>query len=254
MQKRSIVTKNIMLKDLIASLQFISIIPVGAKGGFDPKAITRGFPLAGLVLGLCVAVFDAAALLIWPKPLVAILDVVVLAILTGAFHIDGIADAADGLYGQFSKEKALSIMKDSRVGAMGLVAVVCVLAVKWAGISHTENSRFLWLVIIPAYARGGMIWGMKYLPYARDDKGTGKSFFEQPIVTSDFYAMAILIFLSLFLGFKAILLNMVFIALVFCILMFYKRKLGGITGDLLGAMTEITEAGLFLMASAGGVL
>jgi adenosylcobinamide-GDP ribazoletransferase len=71
-----------------------------------------------------------------------VLDVVLLAAITGAFHLDGLADMADGLYGQREREKALAIMKDSRVGAMGLVAVACVLLVKTVGLGSIDHARF----------------------------------------------------------------------------------------------------------------
>ena len=127
----------------LASLQFISAIPLGKPRPFDPKGIIDYFPLAGLAIGLVVALFDLIAASIWPPLVASVLDVVLLASITGAFHLDGLADAADGLYGHHERENALAIMKDSRVGAMGLVAVVCVLLTKAAALGHVNYPRFL---------------------------------------------------------------------------------------------------------------
>lgn len=236
----------------IASLQFITTLPLGRPRPFDPKGIIVHFPLAGLTIGLFLALVDHAASLILPPLVVAAVDVAVLAAVTGALHLDGLADMADGLYGRRDKEKALAIMKDSRVGAMGLVAVICVLLVKTAALAHVQHARFLALMIVPAYARSAMIVGMRVLPYARGPEGTGSPFFETPIVAADFRFVVLPAALSLFLGWRGLLLNLVFAAAVTGLILFYRRKIGGITGDLIGAMAEIVEAVLFVAVCTGG--
>jgi adenosylcobinamide-GDP ribazoletransferase len=100
----------------IASLQFMTAIPLGKPRPFDPKGIIIHFPLAGLAIGLTLALFDLIASAIWPPLVASALEVVLLAAITGAFHLDGLADMADGLYGHREREKVLAIMKDSRVG------------------------------------------------------------------------------------------------------------------------------------------
>jgi adenosylcobinamide-GDP ribazoletransferase len=94
---------------------------------------------------------------------------------------------------------------------------------------------------------------MRYLPYARAD-GTGKAFFEQKLTLQHFWGLALPVGLSFGLGTKAIWLNCCFVVFVCLILWFYKRRLGSITGDMLGAMVEIIEAGLFLMMSLATAL
>ena len=238
---------------LIASLQFISGLPLGKPRPFDPKGIIVNFPLAGLAIGLILALFDTLFMALWPTMVAAALDVALLAAITGGFHLDGLADAADGLYGQREREKSLAIMKDSRVGAMGLIAVVCALLVKTMALGAVDQTRFLALCIVPAYARGAMIFGMRYLPYARGEEGTGSAFFETRLATTDFRYLIVPAALSLFLGWRFIVLNLFFAAGVAALLWIYKKKLNGITGDMLGAMAEITEVILFLAVSVGGV-
>jgi adenosylcobinamide-GDP ribazoletransferase len=171
------------LRGLISAIQFITSIPLGRTAIFEPRAMVPFFPVVGLILGMVVAVFDFVALYFWPVYVVAVLDVVLLVVLTGALHIDGLGDTADGLYGRRPREQALKIMKDSRIGAMGLVAVICVLAVKWAGLASLGPHRSLLIIIIPAFARSGMIFGMYFLEYGRPDGGTGSPFFENPTWT-----------------------------------------------------------------------
>jgi adenosylcobinamide-GDP ribazoletransferase len=236
----------------IASLQFITAIPLGQPRPFDPKGIIVHFPLAGLAIGLILALFDLLASAIWPPFVAGVLDVVLLAAVTGAFHLDGLADTADGLYGHREREKALAIMKDSRVGAMGLVAVACVLIVKAAAVGSIIHGRFLALMIVPAYARSAMMAGIRFLPYARGKEGTGSAFFETPLSAVDFRYVAAPVILSLFLGWRGLLLNLFFAAAAMAMICLYRKKLAGITGDLLGAMTEIMEALLFLTVCVGG--
>lgn len=241
------------MRNLISAIQFLTILPLGKPGIFDPKGIIRFFPVVGVILGLLLAVFDQAAFRLWPRPVAALLDVVFLVAVTGAFHLDGLADTADGLYGHRSREKALEIMKDSRIGVMGLVAVVCGLSIKWGGIACLDVHRSLLLIIIPSYARAGMIFGIRFLEYGRAEGGTGHSFFAGTPALQDFWGLIVPVVLSFFLGWKGLWLNVVFLILTILILSYYKKRIGCITGDMLGAMNEIIESLLFLMVSAGAM-
>ncbi len=241
------------MKKFLSSVQFITILPFGKTVEFDPRGMVQYFPVVGLLVGFILCLCDMVFMSLWPAHVVAVLDVLVLLIVTGAFHIDGIGDAADGLFSHRSKEKALLIMKDSRVGVMGLVAVVSILAVKWGGIMSLDAHRSLFLLIIPAYARGSMIFGIKFLEYGRPDGGTGHALFEKPLENSAFLFLSIPVALSLFAGIRGIYLIAIYLLLVFLTIRYYKRMMGCITGDMLGAMTEFIEAFLFLLVAAGGI-
>jgi len=181
------------------------------------------------------------------------LDVVLLVVLTGALHIDGLGDTADGLYGRRPREQALKIMKDSRIGAMGLVAIVCVMAVKWAGLASLGPHRSLLIIVIPAFARSAMIFGIYFLKYGRPDGGTGRPFFENPPDKKAFILISVPAILCAFAGLRGIVLMLFFALITGFMIIFYQKRMGCITGDMLGAMVEITEAGLFIIVSAGGI-
>jgi len=240
------------MRHFISAIQFITILPVGKPGPFDPQKMMPFFPLVGILLGLLVAIFDHLALIFWNGPIVALLDVILLATATGAFHLDGLGDTADGLLGQRPRDKALTIMKDSRIGAMGLVAVVFALALKWGGITGLDVNRSLLLIIIPAYARSGVLFGIRFLEYGRPGGGTGLEFFNETLKPAAFWGLALPVGLSLLLGWKALWLNLCFMIITSTILYYYKKRMGCITGDMLGAMIELSEAGLFLLVSIGG--
>ena len=240
------------MSNFIAAIQFITIIPMGKPREFNPEGMVPYFPVVGILLGILVAVFDQLVIRLWSVPVASILDVIFLVIVTGAFHLDGLGDTADGLYGPRDRNRALTIMKDSRIGTMGLVAIICGLSIKWAGIASLESHRSLILIIVPAYARASILFGMRFLKYARTEGGTGEAFFNKIPGLIAFRGLLLPVFLSTFFGWKCVLINIAFILIVVGVLFYYKRKMSGITGDMLGALTEITEAGLFLAISIGG--
>lgn len=241
------------MKNFRAAIQFLTVLPAGKLGDFDAPGMLPWFPLVGLLLGGLLALFDSFASRWWSPAAVAVLDVVLLAGLTGAFHLDGLGDTADGLFSHRPKEKTLEIMKDSRIGAMGVVALSSVLALKWAGISGLNDHRLFLLALVPAYARGGILFAMRWLEYGRPGGGTGSLFFTRKIAGRQFWALAVTVLLSLGLGPMSLRLNAGFVLLTAGVIAFYKHRLGCVTGDMLGAMTEATEAGLFLIAAMGGV-
>jgi adenosylcobinamide-GDP ribazoletransferase len=240
------------MKNLFAAMRFITVLPVGKSEYFDAVGMARWFPVVGLLIGCALAAFDHAIARIWSPPAAAVLDVVFLAVMTGAFHIDGLADTADGLFSHRSRERMLEIMKDSRIGAMGVVAVVAVLALKWAGISGISAQRAAWLVLVPAYSRSAMLIGMAMLEYGRPEGGTGHPFFAHKLRWRDFGGAVVAVLFSFALGGSFLLINAGFLVITAALIAYYRRRLGCVTGDMLGAMAEVNEALLFLLAAAGG--
>lgn len=237
------------MKGLISAIQFITIFRIGKPAHFVPMRMLPFFPIVGILLGLLIAVFDWLALIVFPNPVVSFLDILFFIILTGALHLDGLGDTADGLLGHHPREKALAIMKDSRIGAMGLVAVVCAIIIKWCGVMTLDAHRFLFMVMIPALSRGSMLFGIRFLTYGRAAAGTGHPFFQEKLKTAAFIGLAAPIILAFFTGLKGLLLLLFFCMLTGAILLFYQRRLGCITGDMLGAMSETIESSLFVLAT-----
>jgi adenosylcobinamide-GDP ribazoletransferase len=251
--------KTSRLTDLRSAILFITILPVGKNVTYSPMGMIRFFPVVGLIIGALLVLFDLVVSQLWAPPVAALLDLLFLVVVTGAFHLDGLGDTADGIFSHRSRERALEIMKDSRTGMMGLVAVFCGLAVKLAGIWSVKTTGTLveilvLLLIVPAYSRASMIFGIQALNYGRKGEGTGRSHFSRPLGWKDFSYCLIPLFFSLFLGYKGLVLNLLFFMGVGLILVFYKKKMNCITGDMLGAMNEVLEAILFLGAGAALVL
>ena len=240
------------MKNFRSAIQFMTTFPAGRVGEFDPAGMVPWFPVVGLLLGGALALSDALLVRWWRLPTVAVLEVVLLAAMTGAFHLDGLGDTADGLFSHRSREKILEIIKDSRIGSMGVVAICSVMAVKWAGLSALEDHRTLMLILVPAYARSAILLAMRFLQYGRPAGGLGLPFFSRRLGLRRFWGVAVTLALSIGLGPRVVWLNLAFFLIAAAVIGYYSKRLGCITGDMLGALTEITEAALFLVAAVGG--
>ena len=121
------------------------------------------------------------------------------------------------------------------------------------GITGLDANRALLLIIVPAYARAGMLFGMRFFEYGRPQGGTGVDFFKRKLEWTAFWGLIAPLVMSVFLGWTAFWLNLSFVTLTALLIWYYKRRVGCITGDMLGAMAEILESGLFLLVSMRGV-
>ncbi len=235
-------------RHFFAALKFLTTLPLGASQVFQPRIMLAWFAPAGLAIGVILSLFDNLALRILPGSVVSGMDVILLAAITGGLHLDGLADTADGLYGQHGRQRALEIMKDSRVGAMGAIALVTGLIIKTSAIANITANRWLWLLLAPAYARGSVLFAVAMLPYCRPEGGTGEDFCKQPPAMVHHLSLVAVVALSTLGGFQALVVNLGYAALAVGILLYYRRKMGCITGDMLGAMIEFMETGLLVAA------
>jgi adenosylcobinamide-GDP ribazoletransferase len=238
------------MKAFLGAVQFLTILPVGDHA-VPPTRTTPLFPLAGLLIGAILGGFDLVAVHWWPPPVVGVLDAILLLLLTGALHMDGLGDTADGLYGQRSRERALAIMKDSRVGAMGAIAMGACILLKAAALAALPAPRMAFLLVIPALARSTPLVAMGLLPYGRPEGGTGSAFFEKRLGLRDYWGLLLVLLLALLTGMRFGALIIGFAMSLIVVLSYYRRRMGCITGDMLGALIEVTETALLLAAIIG---
>ena len=232
------------MRGFLEALRFMTALPLGRGGSFSAAGMAQYFPLVGLTLGVILALADALIRPLWSEPVTAGLLVFLLILLTGALQVDG-------LFSHRSRERILQIMKDSRIGVMGLAGVVSVLFIKWGGILDLEEGRTAALILVPAYSRGGLLLGMRFLPYGRPDGGMGTDFFQNRPGWGSFWGFGLLLPASFLLGLRGIVLVFSFAGISFLALWFLSRRIGCMTGDTLGAMNEVLEAGMFLALAAG---
>jgi len=231
------------MKALRDALSFLSIIRFQSDD-FDAVRAMNAFAYVGFLLG---GVFVLVSLLLGDSFLTPLLILMLWVVLTGALHMDGLMDTADALFSHRDRERKLEIMKDSRSGAMAVVAAILLLLIKYQSIAHVEN-LYIFLVV-PAVSRLGMVWSMKTMPYVRSE-GTGKMFFGEG-AEGWLYQLVPIVVVAMFLGFRpALMLAVVFGVSVVVLQWWYKQQIGGVTGDLLGAQCELTET-LMLAVYAG---
>lgn len=239
---------------LLLAVQFLTRLPVPASAGFTPgrlTAATRYYPLVGALIGGCAAAVYALATLVWPPSVAVLLSIAASMALTGAFHEDGLADMFDGVGGGLTRARALEIMKDSRIGTYGAAALILALALKAASLAAMPAAAVIVaLVAAHALSRFSAVLVIATSAYARDH-GTGKPVAEgvsrESLRIATATSLAGVIVLGLGVGFGAALLAVAGLALGhFAMRRIFERKLGGYTGDCLGAVQQASELGLYL--------
>lgn len=236
----------------LLAVQFLTRVPV--RPDFTPEwltAATRYYPLVGALIGAVTAAIYALALLLWP-PVVAVLVCIAAGLLlTGAFHEDGLADMADGIGGGQTRERALEIMRDSRIGTYGAAALLLALMLKAAALAAMPAATvILALVGGHALSRFSAVCVIATGSYARDH-GTGKPVADgvsrASLAIAAATALACLLALGWGLGAMAALSGLLGLVLAHLAMRrIFERKLGGYTGDCLGAVQQASELGLYL--------
>ncbi|MBI5286789.1 MAG: adenosylcobinamide-GDP ribazoletransferase [Deltaproteobacteria bacterium] len=234
------------MKSFFLALQFLTIIPIKSLDRIEHQELGRStafFPIVGAIQGLILVGVDWVISRFLPSDVVNGLMVAILVLTNGGFHLDGLADTIDGLTGGKDREDALRIMRDSQIGAIGVVAVVLVLMLKFLAISNLpDGSRDAILFLFPVMGRWAMV-PMAYLaPYAREGEGLGKAFTEYATWKELTIATGIVVILSVTLiGWRGLVYVGIMFAIVYLLTIFFKKKLGGITGDVLGFQSELGE-------------
>jgi adenosylcobinamide-GDP ribazoletransferase len=243
--------------ELITAIRFLTIIPIPWRRRESPEAVGRSqayFPLVGLGLGLALVGLDQGLGRVLPDGPRAWLLVLALAVFSGGMHLDGLADSADGLLGARgrSAERRLVIMRDARVGAYGVVALIAVLSLKWSAVlSLPRDVRAEALLLTPCLGRAAVVVGTTAFPYARPS-GLGLALHQAAGGSSLAVAGAIALGAAgALLGWGGLVIAAVVIATALAVGAWATRRLGGLTGDVYGALVEIAEVMTLLLVAAG---
>lgn len=233
------------MKRLLAAVRFLTVVPVPGTWGTaedDLAGSVAWFPVVGLLLGAVAAVLAWALAAVAPPMVVAVAMVIVLASFSGCFHLDGLADTADGFLSSRSRERTLEIMKDSHTGAMGVIAIVLVLMTKFASLASLPPGR-LWpaVLLMPLAGRCALVMHMALLRYARPS-GLAIIFFRRrPRWAAAWAAGVLAVVAGGILGSRGIVVWAACVAVAIGFSVYVYRKIGGATGDTLGAVCEIVE-------------
>lgn len=236
----------------LLSLQFLTILPINLKK--SPKqrdfsvAITF-FPIIGAIIGLILVGCNHLLAFILPPNIINLFLIVLMTFLTGALHLDGLADTIDGIASSKPKEKMLEIMKDSRIGVMGVIAIIFSILTKLTLINQLSILDLpVILVTMLLLSRWSMVFIMYVFSYARKE-GKAKMFFDGTNFTVLLIA-SIITFVPLLYYFRVQGLYFIIIALLASLLsgLYLNKKLGGLTGDTIGAVSELNEICILLAA------
>ena len=243
------------IRRLLAAVQYFTRLPVPAWVGHSQSLLddaARYFPAVGLLVGALAAAVLVAANLLWAWPIAVVLSMITSVMVTGAFHEDGLADAADGLGGSFGRARALEIMKDSRIGVFGAAALVFALLLKFATLSTLPAATAaLALIAGHAASRLGGVLIMATLPYVRDeDTSRSKPLVQQISATSIVVASVTVLLALLPLGWKALAGALGTAVATILWRRYLTRRLGGYTGDCLGAVQQLGECAFYLGCAA----
>jgi adenosylcobinamide-GDP ribazoletransferase len=229
-----------------AAFRFLTIIPVRWRADQDEDYFPHSlhyFPLLGGLIGITAGALSLFLLSFLPGIVVVVVAMILLAVVSGCLHLDGLADTADGFFSSRPKERILEIMRDSRTGAMGVIVIVLVLLLKFAALSSLPAAVFFRTVcLMPIAGRCAIVFSMAVLPYARKEGGLGGLFYSGSCRMSAIWSLVCLFALAPFIGFRvALFVSFITIAVVLLFSVWCRRKIGGATGDTLGAVCEITE-------------
>ena len=240
------------MKSLLAALQFLTIIPIRSQlETSDFERSPAWFPLAGLVIGgLCLLGDFLLAEAGFNGLLRSILVIGLLSTLSGGLHLDGLADTADGFLSARPRERVLEIMRDSRIGTMGVLALVFVLAIKVAALAElTGAARWKALLFAPLAGRAMQVIALRLLPYARGEKGGLASIFLRRISTKTAIGAGLWLVSAagLIAGLPGGVLGVSAIGVAAAFMSVWSfRRIGGFTGDTLGATSELVETAVLL--------
>ncbi len=237
-------TVKIMRRYIIA-LQFLTILPIPSLKRYEPSELGRSaawFPLVGFSIGAVLLLADTVFSWIFPRALVDALLIALLSLLTGALHLDGLADVFDGIASRGDKEKFLDVMKDSRVGAVGVAGLVMIVLLKYAALlAIPVNLKPELLLLFPSLGRFAQVIVMTGAKAVRND-GLGASFLSGMTTVQLLIAACCIIPLSWFLGNIAGLVALCMVSLwALSVKFYFTRRLSGINGDIVGFSSETAE-------------
>lgn len=235
----------------VLALRFLTIIPVPLSVEITSRRASRAmawFPVVGLIIGGILVLVDWALAFVFPPLVNAGLLLVVWVGVTGALHFDGFVDCCDGLFAAKSPEQRLEILRDIHLGSYAVVGAVSLLLIKFALLVVLPGEyRITALLVTPALARAAIVYAARAFPYARRSSGLGQFFRE----TLTWYEVIVAVSIAVgaagvALTWRGLVLALSVWAMTVGIAAWGKRRIGGLTGDVYGAIAELTEVGALL--------
>ncbi|MGL4424374.1 MAG: adenosylcobinamide-GDP ribazoletransferase [Gemmataceae bacterium] len=247
-----------MWNSFLTAVMFLTQLPVGRWVRYAPEELARStvfFPIVGTLVGLLAAGAAGLALQIFPPAIAALAALTASILITCAFHEDGLADGADGLGGGWEREQILRIMHDSRIGTYGAVALWLILMLKFQALSGLFTPSWAEgaaaLIVAHTLARGSslvLIWKYDYVhPEGGAPKPFAATVTTPRLIIGLGYCVIVIGFCTLWSG-LVVLGGCLVVVLLLGV--YFRRRLGGITGDLLGTANQLVETAVYLILLA----
>ncbi|WP_346667749.1 adenosylcobinamide-GDP ribazoletransferase [uncultured Desulfovibrio sp.] len=241
---------------LRAALAFFTRLPVGSPPpGTGFRGIMAWLPTVGMIIGLLAACALWAAMQLLPPVLCGLVDCLVWVGITGGLHLDGVADCGDGLLVEAPPARRLEIMKDSRLGTFGALALFFVLGGKAAALgvladTPAPGQASFWalagMCCMAAVTARGLVFVALLLPCARPG-GLGSAMNDGVTASSRLAALLLTLFFCLCTGWRGLAALLTALAAAALLLSAALRRLGGVTGDVFGCLIEVTESCMLLV-------
>ncbi|HLI80366.1 MAG TPA: adenosylcobinamide-GDP ribazoletransferase [Candidatus Binataceae bacterium] len=246
-------TKGGFLLRLRLAVSFLTIVPVSIEDASESAvaASMAWFPLVGAMMGAAFALEDYALGFLFHHAIRSALIVLSMAVLSGAIHLDGLTDTADALSAGRDRTRALEILRDSRIGVFGAIALFFGLALKIFGLASLDGDpRLVTLILALMLARWALVAVSYKIDYLRTE-GAGSSMLGRLDNRNLMIASIFTILPLIFIHWRRLVIAYALTVIVtFAMRSFYRRWLGGITGDLIGACGEIVEVLVMLTMAA----
>ena len=231
------------------AIAFLTIIPMPFKKEPKEREIASSlvfFPIVALLIGLLLFLANWGLGEVFSPVVTAAFTLLVWVLISGAMHLDGLADSCDGLAGN-TAEKRLEIMKDSHTGAFGVVGISLLLLVKFAAIVSLSGWEWEALVLAPVFGTWAMVLAITVFPYARKN-GVGQAFKQGATIFKLLIATIItLAAAALLAGWWGVVIMAITCLVTVLVGVFFKSRLGGLTGDTYGAIKEVSEAMVLIL-------
>ena len=242
------------MKTFLLALQFLTAITIKGDLVADSRDLVKSaslYPLVGLIIGLILACGHYLFDLLWLPMVADALTVVLLIVVTRALHLDGVGDTLDGVLGSSDRERALEIMKDTRLGTYGTVGIMAVILIKFVALTSIPDfAKWQTLVVFPALSRFSIVQLAWRTSYAREKKGLGGAV-AGAVGLRELSVAFFTTLIATFIIMKS--LGLICFAVVIIVTFLYRSlflwKLGGITGDVLGCVNEWNETMILLLIS-----
>lgn len=245
-----------MIAGLITAIRTLTWVPVPGRDCARMATSLNWFPVVGALLGgllWCLAILMGWLAPHWTQGH-AVVVIVGSTLVTRFIHLDGLADWADGFFGSCEREKTLRIMKDPNTGAFGVLALVMDLLCKWVCVTRlAETNSLLWLISAMVLSRTVQVDLAVGLPYARAEGGKAGPFIQDTHSGQGLNAWIVASGLCLLVsGWAGMLAIFMAWGLARVMAYWFRQRIGGVTGDLLGSASELTELGILFFGAHMG--